>query len=39
MGSIPAGVETANTSVMKSLSLVVHPLLLADLFAFNLSFS
>ena len=38
MGSNPAEVETADTLVMKSLSLAVHLLLLADLFLFNSSF-
>ena len=38
MGSNPTVVETAYTSVVESLSLVVHPLLLANPFAFNLSF-
>ena len=38
MGSNPAVVETADTPVVESLSLVVHLLLLADLFLFNSSF-
>ena len=39
MGSNPTVVETANTLVMESLSLVVYLLLLANLFFFNSSFS
>ena len=38
-GSNPAEVETADTLVVESLSLAVHPLPLADSFFFNSSFS
>jgi len=38
-GSIPTEVETADTPVVESLSLTVHPLPLTDLFFFDFSFS